>query len=466
MNGSVGPLTIAPPTTGETATTGAGAARSASARPGTARIGRIEITGFDGPTTIARAAAIASSAAAGGLAASTPSYSTPSTGPAPRSRIMNSWKSTHRPRARTRVRTGASAIGSTRAPTPSARAELGQRLGQRRALAQPLGPAQPDREIAVAEVEPHVDAELAQLVHRVEGVVAQAPAALVDAVGEPERDEVGVGRDVGPVHLDVVGGVDDDDEVLAHDVEQPARELRAAGAAGQDDDRRPHHSPVILIPAWVLWRTLIEIKSGVSASVIRAISRRAGMDGAQAVDPLHELGDDLAVGLAVAAQQDVLVEGVVEVGQQRRADRVQAAHDAHAVGDHLRRLLGGRALPDAEQPRRAAGDGGGERDGRVDQDLALAQDVLEVRQRLGLVAERHGEHDDLGLAGGLGVLGPGERPVRHRGLRAAGRLPRAVGVARADHDGHAGPPPAQGEPEAERTGGADDGDRGRQGRRV
>ena len=40
--------------------------------PGTARIGRIEMTGFDGPMTIARAAAIASSAAGGGEAASTP----------------------------------------------------------------------------------------------------------------------------------------------------------------------------------------------------------------------------------------------------------------------------------------------------------------------------------------------------------------------------------------------------------
>src|SRR4051812_48836270 len=112
MNGSVGPLTIAPPTTGDTPTSGAGDARSAGAIPGTARIGRIEITGFDGPTTIARAAAIASSAAAGGEAASTPAYSTPSTGPAPRSRIMNAWNSCHAPRASTRVRTGASDIGS------------------------------------------------------------------------------------------------------------------------------------------------------------------------------------------------------------------------------------------------------------------------------------------------------------------------------------------------------------------
>ena len=63
MNGSLGPLTIFPSTTGETPTTGAGDIASAFAIPGTARIGRIETTGFDGPTTIARAVAMASSAA-------------------------------------------------------------------------------------------------------------------------------------------------------------------------------------------------------------------------------------------------------------------------------------------------------------------------------------------------------------------------------------------------------------------
>ena len=49
--------------------------------------------------------------------------------------------------------------------------------------------------------------------------------------------EVGVGADVGAVDLDVVGGVGDDRQVVADDVEHPARELRAAGAAGEHDDR-------------------------------------------------------------------------------------------------------------------------------------------------------------------------------------------------------------------------------------
>ena len=75
---------------GLTATTGAGAARSASPIPGTARIGAIDASGFDGPITIAPAQAIASSTASLGRADSAPRNSSPSTGPAARSRIMNS----------------------------------------------------------------------------------------------------------------------------------------------------------------------------------------------------------------------------------------------------------------------------------------------------------------------------------------------------------------------------------------
>ena len=48
--------------------------------------------------------------------------------------------------------------------------------------------------------------------------------------------EVGVGADVGAVDLDVVGGVGDDRQLVAGDVEHPARELRAARAARQHDD--------------------------------------------------------------------------------------------------------------------------------------------------------------------------------------------------------------------------------------
>ena len=149
---------------------------------------------------------------------------------------MNSWKGTQRPRASTRVRTGWSAIGSTRAPSPSAVVSSAMACVSVAPSPRRCGAAQADGQVAVAEVEPHVDAELAQLVHRVEGVALQAPAALVDAVGEPERAQVGVGADVRAVGLDVVGGVGHHHELVADDVEHPAGELGAARPAGEDDD--------------------------------------------------------------------------------------------------------------------------------------------------------------------------------------------------------------------------------------
>jgi hypothetical protein len=62
------------------------------------------------------------------------------------------------------------------------------------------------------------------------GVVAQPVAALVDLVGEPVGDEVGVWRDMNAVDLRVVPGVGDDDQVVAL-VDQPPGELGAARAA-------------------------------------------------------------------------------------------------------------------------------------------------------------------------------------------------------------------------------------------
>ena len=157
---------------------------------------------------------------------------------------MNSWKPTHSPRARTCVRTAASLGGSTRAGTPSAAAQLRERVGQPRALAEPPRALEADREVAVAEVEPDVLAERAQGVHHHEGVVAQAPAALVDAVGQPVEDEVGVGRDVAAVDLDVVAGVGDHDELVADLVEQAAGELGATRTARQQNHGGAHGAAV------------------------------------------------------------------------------------------------------------------------------------------------------------------------------------------------------------------------------
>ena len=123
------------------------------------------------------------------------------------------------------------------------------------------------REVAVAEVEPHLTSQLAKRVHHRERVVAQAPAALVDLIGQPEGDEVRVGRDVGAVDLDVIARIRDHHETrgILDDVEHAPRELRAAGAAGEDDHVTAvlgyvhgHHSqgtsgrPARRIPAWAL----------------------------------------------------------------------------------------------------------------------------------------------------------------------------------------------------------------------
>jgi hypothetical protein len=237
---SVGPFTERPPTSGETATTGARQERSAARIPvqGEDRADRDH--GFEGPTITARASASASSTCAVGAAAAAPSNSTFSTGPAARSRISHSCSPHQRPPVMTRVRTGASLIGSTRAGTPSARRSASAAAVNVAPPARPARPRQADRQVPVAEVEPHVLAERAQRRHHLERVVAQSPATRIDAVGEPEGDEVGVGRDVAAVDLDVVARVGDHDQILADDVEHPAGELRASRPTREHDDRGRH----------------------------------------------------------------------------------------------------------------------------------------------------------------------------------------------------------------------------------
>ena len=171
--------------------------------------------------------------------------------------------------------------------------------------------------------------------------------------------------------------------------------------------------------------------SGVSCSMIRAISSGPQSTARRPGICSTSCGQRAPCPRGVAADQDVLVEVVLEVGEQRGADRVKGRDDAHAVGGHLLRLLGGGALPDAERAGRLAADRGGERDGRVDQQLALAQRVLEVRQRLRLAAERDAEDDELGLAARRRrCAAPVNASVRDRRSRAVGGL-RARGRRRA-----------------------------------
>ena len=73
MSLSAIPASGAPPTIGETPTTGPRRAATASRTPGSARIGAIETTGFDGQINRTSASAIASRIPGAGLACSIPS---------------------------------------------------------------------------------------------------------------------------------------------------------------------------------------------------------------------------------------------------------------------------------------------------------------------------------------------------------------------------------------------------------
>ena len=114
--------------------------------------------------------------------------------PSARSWIMNCWKARQPPEGvLTQVRTGSSLIGSTRLRTPIASFRRARACGRRVALRHQPGALGAPGQVAVAEVEPHLRAELAQAVHHGEGVAPQAPAALVDQ-RRPARRTRGRGR--------------------------------------------------------------------------------------------------------------------------------------------------------------------------------------------------------------------------------------------------------------------------------
>ena len=80
-----------------------------------------------------------------------------------------------------------------RRPQADCRTQRRERLRRGVARTEHPGPLQAPCEVAVAEVEPHLDPERSQGIHDGEAVIAQAPAALIDQAGEPEADEVRVG---------------------------------------------------------------------------------------------------------------------------------------------------------------------------------------------------------------------------------------------------------------------------------
>ena len=99
---------------------------------------------------------------------------------------------------------------------PSDRLEPEAHLGQPAARAQPRGPRDVQREVAVAEREPVGLAVRGQLGHRRVGVALDAPAPLdlLDP-GQVVEHRVVVGHDQQAVPLAVVAGVDDDRQPIA-----------------------------------------------------------------------------------------------------------------------------------------------------------------------------------------------------------------------------------------------------------
>src|SRR5205823_3704845 len=91
--------------------------------------------------------------------------------------------------------------------------------------------------------------------------------------------------------------------------------------------------------------------------------------------------------LDVAAHEHVLVERVVEIGEQVGTDGVKCRDHADALRCQLAGLLGRRSLPHADAPGGLAPDGGGQRHGGVDQELARGERVPEplFRRRCRLV---------------------------------------------------------------------------------
>ena len=239
---SAGPFTGAPPTIGLTATTRSRRATSTSRTPGTARIGPIEITGFDGQITIVSARverlehARRGPGALGAVEAHRRRTGGSARSPTNHSCIASS--SAARPSRSTvmRVRTGSSVIGSERARRPTrprvisaVTAESGA-PARRRCGAEEVG-----REVLVAEPEPRGDVVAVERVERGERLALEAPALRgVRRAGERVGDRVEVGGDVQPVELVVVGGVHDRDDVARRDdADEPGEEPGGTDTTGE-----------------------------------------------------------------------------------------------------------------------------------------------------------------------------------------------------------------------------------------
>ena len=106
-------------------------------------------------------------------------------------------------------------------------------------IAHPLGAEQVRREIAIAKVEPGLAVEAGERAQRVEALALKAPSGRrIGGAGERVDDRVEVGRDVKPVELLVVAGVDDYAKArLAGHAHQAAQELSRPHSPRKRGDR-------------------------------------------------------------------------------------------------------------------------------------------------------------------------------------------------------------------------------------
>ena len=115
---------------------------------------------------------------------------------------------------------------------------------RRFAVVQPAGSFHMQSDIAIAETEPGFAAQSFHGFHERPGFVVTAPAEF--AIGQPGqrvRHGIDVGRDRQAEMLEIVAGVDDDEQFLGrHDARQTQREFGAADAAGEGDDHRNRSS--------------------------------------------------------------------------------------------------------------------------------------------------------------------------------------------------------------------------------
>ena len=197
---SAGPLSAAPPTIGEIATTEERRAASRSSMPGSARIGPIDTSGFDGAITTTSASVSAASVAAVGRgivvepdARHRDAVSEPDEVVLERDLLAGPGERDHGPEPIVRHRE------HRELEAPRAR-DLGRHRRQVGPLGEPGGPIEVRRQIAVAEVEPgrrgsrtvraHGGVPFERL-HRPPGLPLESPAALrIDRCRQRVRDRV------------------------------------------------------------------------------------------------------------------------------------------------------------------------------------------------------------------------------------------------------------------------------------